>query len=150
MAIFMNGLQYKSSITTHCYSFPDLPLHKIKQIITKLIYGHKPSPGIYPSSVDKTESKTAENSSYQLISQAVSIAQQRADRYANDATATVKQLSNEQQLREPYRCIHHILQTIEYRQQAIVRSNQHQLQLQLELAFAAKAELEAHDAPNPD
>jgi hypothetical protein len=52
--------------------------------------------------------------------------------------------------REPSRCIHHIAEAIENHQQAMIRSNHHQLQLQMKLLFAAKAKLEAYNAPNSD
>ena len=106
-------------MTTHCYAYPDLPLPKIEQILTKCILEHQPSPGLNPSSVDESESTTTETISYELIGQAVSIAQQRADRYACDAKARSTQLCNEQNLRQPSRCIYHILQAIEFRQQAM-------------------------------
>ena len=138
LAIFMNWLQYKSSMTTKCYPFSDLPLQKIKQILTKLILNHQPSTGLNQSSVGQSESTMAENSSYELIGQAVSIAQQRADLYASTAKDRSRQLGDQQNLREPFRCIHHILQAIEYRQQAMIQSAQTQLQLQIKLAFGLK------------
>ena len=134
--MFKHWLQFKSLNSTTSRPIPHIQFLKIKNILTKLILDQKQSTPTNQLSIEERDSTTPESSSCELIRQTMSIAEQRNESNARNATMRTTQLIESSQRTNPSRCTHHITNGITDRQATITQRAQYQLQQLLRLAFA--------------
>ena len=133
--MFKHWLQFKSLKSTTSRPIPHIQFLKIKHILTKLILDQKESTPTIQLSIEERDWTTPESSSCDLIRQTMSIAEQRNESNARDATIRATQLIENTQRTNPSRCTHHIINAITDRQATTIQRAQYQSQQMLRLAF---------------
>jgi len=132
IAICKPWLHTKLSMSIDCYTSPGLPLIKIGRILTKLILDQTPSTASLRLSVDDKYSTIPGIPSDELLRQAMSIAEDRAETHALNAEKRRTKAFKNRGLAQSSECDHQILVAIEHRQATTVERAQYQTQQSLE------------------
>ena len=122
-------------MSTDCNTFPDLPLFKIKQILTKLILDQKQPTASLRLSANETTSTIPTIFSNELLRQTISIAENRIDTHALNAENRRTRMFEPTDSSQSSQCDHQILTAITHRQETMFERAQYQLTQNLAFKF---------------